>query len=118
APAVLDRDGDRGDGRGAAGVIRRAGEARGERRAVVDETVRRRGRDGRRRVRRVDDDVLLAADRARAADGRQGERRVVPGGVLDRPAVQRERGRGGVVEVGRVVRRSRGVRERERRGAG
>src|SRR5207253_2671931 len=76
-----------------------------------------RGGDRGRRVVRVDDDVLLAADARGAADGRQSECRVVGGGVLDRAAGERERVRGDVVEVGAVLPAGGRVGKGECRGA-
>ena len=103
AGAVLDRDLHGGDGAGAAGVGGGAGEVAGEAGGVVGVAVDGRRRDGGGRVGGVDDDRFLAADARGAADGREGQGRVVGGGVLDRAAGERERVGGRVVEVGGVV---------------
>src|SRR5581483_5923754 len=118
AGAVLDGDRRRGDGGAATAVGGGAGEVRGQRGRVVARAVRGRGRHGGGRVGRVDLDVLLAAERARPADRRQGERRVVGCRVLDRAAVQGQRAGGRVVEVGRVLAGGDRVGEGERGAAG
>src|SRR5207253_1653330 len=65
----------------------------------------------------VDDDVLGVAEAVGGARGGEGEGGVVGGGVLDRAAVEGERGRGAVVEVGGGVAGLDGVVEGQRRGA-
>src|SRR4029077_834220 len=61
--------------------------------------------------------VLLAADRVGAADGGEGEGRVVGGGVFDRAAGEGERVGGAVVEVGAVLAACGRVGKGQRRGA-
>ena len=115
--AILDRDLHRADRAGAARVGRAAGDVGGQARRVVGVAVDGRGRDRGGRVTGVDDDRLLAADRARPADGRQRQRRVVGGRVLDRAARERKRVRCAVVEIGAVLAARGRVGERQRRAA-
>src|SRR5207253_3187192 len=115
--AVLDRDLYRADGARAAGVRRGARQVGRQRGGVVRVAIDGRRRDRGGRVVGVDDDVLLAADRARATHGGQRERRVVGRNVLDRAARESKRVRCRVIQVGGVVAGAGGVVEGQHGGA-
>src|SRR5205823_2986339 len=86
-----------------------------DRRPCLVRAVRGRGRHTRDGGRgRVDDQVLVGAERVGGAGRGERERGGVERRVLDRAAVERERGRVVVVEVGARVARGHRVGEGQR----